>query len=107
MSKAIGMLEVLGYSVALAAMDKACKAANVQIAGIDCNNPSSGDHATIPVVIQVKFTGEVSDVEVALEVARLEASQYIAESDILTHLIPSAFAGIENLLSLGKVKQKQ
>lgn len=106
MAKAIGMLEVQGYSVALAAMDKAAKAANISIEGIDCNNPSLGDAAPIPVIIQVKFTGEVSDVKVALEVASQEASRYMDKKDILTHLIPSAYKGIEQLLAIGKVKRK-
>ena len=66
MGNAIGLLEVQGYSVALAAMNQACKAANIKIEGMDCNNPAAGDHAPIPVVIQVKFTGSVSDVKVVI-----------------------------------------
>ncbi|MBU9714219.1 BMC domain-containing protein [Evansella tamaricis] len=104
MTKAIGFLEVQGYSVALAAMDQACKAADITIEGMDCNNPAQGDHAPIPVVVQVKFTGSVSDVKVALEVAKGEAKKHIPEEDILTHLIPSALKGLEKLLPLGKVK---
>mgnify|MGYP005749084511 CR=1 FL=1 len=106
MTNALGMLEVQGYSVALAAMDKACKAANVTITGMDCNNPTQGDSAPIPVVVQVKFTGEISDVRVALEVARYEASRLIDEKDVLTRLIPKPFKGLEKLLSAGKVKLK-
>ncbi len=106
MTEAIGFLEVQGYSVALAAMDKACKAASITIQGIDSNNPSTGDAAPIPVVIQVKFTGTVSDVKVALEVARLEASRYIAEEDISTHYISAGFKGLEKLLTTGKVRLK-
>lgn len=106
MTKAIGILEVQGYSVALAAMDKACKNANIQMEGMDCNNPTLGDSAPIPVVIQVKFSGSISDVKVALEVARQEASLYIDDRDILTHLIPSAAPGLEKLLPIGKVKRK-
>ncbi len=106
MNQAIGMLEVQGYSVALAAMDKACKAANITIQGIDCNNPSTGDAAPIPVVIQVKFTGSISDVKVALEVAKQEASRFIAENDIFTHFISSASTDLEKLICLSKVRQK-
>ncbi|MFD2445382.1 BMC domain-containing protein [Bacillus sp. CGMCC 1.16607] len=106
MTKAVGLLEVQGYSVALAAMDKACKAANITIDGMDVNNPTQGDHAPIPVVVQVKFSGSISDVEVALEVARHEASKYIAENEILTRLIPSAMKELEKLLVAGKVKPK-
>lgn len=106
MGNSIGLLEVQGYSVALAAMDQACKAANVKIEGIDCNNPAAGDGAPIPVVIQVKFTGGVSDVIIALETAEYEASKYIDGKDISVHLISSASKGLEKLLPLGKVKVK-
>jgi len=106
MSKALGLLEVQGYSVALAAMDKACKNADIHIEGMDCNNPTLGDSAPIPVVIQVKFTGSISDVKIALEVAKEEASKYIDEKDILTHFIPSASEELRKLLPLGKVKVK-
>ena len=106
MKKAVGILEVQGYSVALASMDKACKSANIKIEGIDVNNPTLGDAAPIPVVIQVKMSGRVDDIKIALEVARLEASVYINDEDILTHLIPNAAPGLEKLLPIGKVKLK-
>lgn len=106
MNRAIGMLEVQGFSVALAAMDQACKAAKITIEGIDSNNPAQGDLAPIPVVVQVKFSGTISDVKIALEVAREEARSHIAEEDILTHLIPSTSRGLERLLSEGKVVKK-
>jgi microcompartment protein CcmL/EutN len=106
MSNAIGLLEVQGYSVALAAMDKACKAATITIVGIDVNNPTQGDSAPIPVVVQVKFSGNISDVQIGLEVAKEEAKKYISSHDILTRLIPSAMTELLSLLSKGKVKQK-
>lgn len=106
MSKAVGLLEVQGYSVALAAMDKACKAAEITIEGIDVNNPTQGDLAPIPVVVQVKFTGGVSDVKIALEAAAQEANRYIDGNDILTRLIPSVMEELQPLLSFGKVKRK-
>ena len=106
MANAIGLLEVQGYSVALTAMDKACKEADVKIEGIDCNNPASGDLAPIPVVIQVKFSGSISNVKIALEAARNEAHKHIDERDVTTHLIPSASEDLQKLLSLGKVKLK-
>lgn len=106
MKQAVGLLEVQGYSVALAAMDQACKSAEIIIEGIDCNNPLMGDAAPIPVVIQVKFTGSVSNVKIALEAARIEAMKYIAEHDIVTHLIPAALADLQKLLPIGKVNIK-
>ncbi|WP_374724576.1 BMC domain-containing protein [Calidifontibacillus erzurumensis] len=106
MGKAIGFLEVQGYSVAMAAMDKACKAADITIEGIDCNNPLLGDRAPIPVVIQVKFSGKIDDVKAALEVAHQAAAQLIDEKDVQTHLISSAADGLEKLLPIGKVTKK-
>lgn len=106
MSEAIGLIEVQGYSVALAVMDKACKAAEITITGIDVNNPAQGEKAPIPVVVQVKFKGNISNVKIALEVAEQEAGKYMNESDILTHLIPSAMEELQKLLSSGKVKRK-
>lgn len=107
MSKeAVGFLEVLGYSVALDAMDQACKAVDIKILGIDCNNPTLGDAASIPNVFQVKFVGEVSHVKAALEVARETAGKYISDSDILTHYIAGKEDGIDKLLISSKVKER-
>lgn len=106
MDKAVGLLEVQGYSVAMAAMDKACKGADVTIEGIDCNNPVLGDAAPIPVVVQVKFSGKIDEVKVALEVAGEAAKQLINEADVLTRLISSASDDLQKLLPLGKVSKK-
>lgn len=105
--KALGLLEVQGYSVALAAMDKACKSANIKIMAMDCNNPKAGDGAFIPVVVQVKFVGTVSDVNVALEVAREVAGQYIPREEILTSCIPYYHEDLQGILNVGKVRKKQ
>lgn len=104
--QALGLLEVQGYSVALAAMNQACKAANIVIHGMDCNNPAAGDAAFIPVLVQVKFSGSISDVQVALETAKRAACQYISEELVLTSCIPSMSKELEPLLAIGKVKQK-
>lgn len=104
---ALGLLEVQGYSVALAVMDKACKAAQVEIVSIDCNNPKAGDAAYIPLVVQVKFVGSVSDVKIALEVAKEAALEYIPREEIVAEYIASYDEGLEKLLGVGKVKNKQ
>lgn len=105
-STAIGFLEVQGYSVALAAMDQACKAADVRIQGIDSNNPDPQKKLTIPVMVQVKMTGTVSDVKHALEVARETARRYLSDEDILTHMISRGEDGTDALLGIGKVARK-
>lgn len=105
--KAVGLIEVQGYSVALAVANQACKAAAVQIEGMDCNNPVMGDQAPIPVVILVKLSGKIDDVTIALEVATEEAKKYIASEDISTHIISSTSEKLVKLLPTGKVKRKQ
>jgi len=104
--QAVGFIEVLGYSVALDAMDKACKAADIEIMGIDCNNPKAGEAASIPNVFQVKFTGEISHVKTALDVAQDTAKKYIDEHDILTHYISGKSEGLDKLLLMGKAKKR-
>ncbi len=55
---AMGFLEVAGYGTALYAMDKACKATDIRILGIDTINPKDSS-ANIPLTVQVKFEGSV------------------------------------------------
>lgn len=102
---AIGFLEVMGYSVALDAMDKACKAADIKIMGIDTINPKDAK-AHIPLTVQVKFAGAVSDVKVAIDVATQVASQYIPLDYITTHVIERPYEGVDKLANIGKVKVK-
>lgn len=102
--RAFGFLEVQGYSVALAAMDKACKASDIEIRGIDSNNPDPGARLAIPVMVQVKFTGTISGVEVALEAARTEAARHIPDDAILVHSIPSGTEGLGQLIGISKVR---
>lgn len=105
-NKALGLLEVEGYSVALASLDAASKAANIEVIGIDCNNPIKGDKAQIPVVVQVRIIGNIEDVKMGLEIARNKASEYIDNEEIKTHCISSYSDDIAKILSLGKVKEK-
>jgi len=101
--QAVGFLEVAGYSVALLAMDKACKSADVQIVGIDSINPKDSS-AFIPVTIQIKFTGKISDVKIAIQVAREEARKYNSEDQITAESIDQPYTGLERLIKISKVK---
>lgn len=101
---AMGFLEVMGYSVAIAAMDKACKASDIKITGIDTINPKDTS-ANIPLTVQVKFIGSVSDVKVALEAAKEAAQKYISEEDITAHIIEGPYEGLDKLAYIGKVKR--
>jgi microcompartment protein CcmL/EutN len=102
---AVGFLEVAGYSVALDAMDKACKTADIKILGIDTINPKD-TKAHIPLTVQVKFKGTVSDVKVAIEAAREVALKYITPGEITTHVIEGPYNGVDKLAEIGKVKVK-
>ncbi|GAA0408038.1 BMC domain-containing protein [Paenibacillus motobuensis] len=103
---AVGFLEVQGYSVALAAADKACKAANITVHGMDCNNPPDESNAVIPVMVQVKFTGPISDVRIALEVAYETACEHVTPNEVMIRCIPSSSSELHALLPIGKVKRK-
>lgn len=100
---AVGFLETAGYGVALVAMDKACKGANIKILGIDTINPKDSS-GFIPLSVQVKFEGEVSDVKVALEIAKEEAKKYNNDSEILTRIISSAADKVIDICKISKVK---
>lgn len=107
MKKAIGCLEVLGYSVALDTMDQACKGADVSILGIECNNPTKGEAAVIPNVFQIKFNGDVDQVRIALSIAKNRALKYLEPEDVVTHLITGQAKGLEKVLMSSKVKLKE
>lgn len=104
--KALGLLEVQGYSVALAVMDKACKAADIHILGMDANNPPENMETSIPLMIQVKFCGGVDHVQTALGIAKEEALRYLREDQVIASCITSGSKGMAPLLSQGKVSLK-
>lgn len=105
-NQALGLLEVQGYSVALACMNEACKGSDIKILSMDCNNPIEGDNAQIPVVVQVRFEGSVCDVKNALDIARDEARKYIDDNSILSRCITSYSNEMEKMLTTGKVSLK-
>ena len=74
---AVGLIEVFGLTAALVAADAACKAANVKIEALDNNKPKNADELEVPVLIVVKFSGTVSDVNMAMEAA-INASNKIS-----------------------------
>lgn len=71
--KAVGLIEVFGLTTALVSADAACKAGNVVIEALDNNKPANADKLKVPVLIVVKFSGTVSDVQMAMEAAEKAA----------------------------------
>lgn len=103
---AIGMLEVQGFSIALEAADAMCKAANITIEAFDANNPSGAD-VKIPVIVQVKIQGGISDVTAALETGRRVGEQYFPAKEVITACIPAAAEEIMPLITGGKLQPTQ
>ncbi len=100
---AIGFLECAGYATVLYAMDKACKAADVEIIGVDTINPKDTS-AFIPMTAQVKFAGTVSSVQIAAEVAKEAALRFNDEKEVLTEVIELPYDGTEYLARISKIK---
>ena len=71
--EAVGMLEVFGLATAFAAADAGCKAGNVRLENFDKNKPANADELPVPLIVMVKFRGQVADVQAALEAATAKA----------------------------------
>jgi microcompartment protein CcmL/EutN len=100
---AIGFLECAGYGALLYAMDKACKAADIRILGVDTINPKDTS-AFIPLTAQVKFEGTVSQVKIAAEVAREAALKLNQENEVLTAVIENPYDGTMKLAKISKIQ---
>ena len=98
---AIGFLECAGYGACLYAMDKACKAGEIRILGIDTINPKDAS-AFIPLTAQVKFEGSIDDVKAALEAAREGALRFNDESEVITEIIEQPYDGTKALAKINK-----
>ena len=70
---ALGMIEVYGFTTSIVVADKVAKAADVTIVAIDKNKPANGDSAEVPLVMVVKFEGDVSAVEAGMQAGIKEA----------------------------------
>ena len=53
--------------------DAGCKAGNVRLENFDKNKPANADELPVPLIVMVKFRGQVADVEAALEAATAKA----------------------------------
>ena len=102
-NKAIGFLECAGFGAAMYAMDKACKAADIKILGMDTINPKDTS-AFIPLTTQVKFEGSISDVKAAVEIAYEAALELNSENEVLVSIIENPYDGTRKLGNISKVK---
>ena len=75
MGNATGIVEVYGLVAAFVACDAGCKAANVTVEHFDKNKPGNPDGLDVPLIVAVKFRGSITDVEAAVEAAKLAAER--------------------------------
>lgn len=98
MGKAVGIVEVYGLVAAFAACDAGCKAGDVTVERFDKNKPANADKLPVPLLVAVKFRGEVSDVEMAVAAA-LDAAKRV--SGVVTyHIIPNVEEDTEKMLKI-------
>lgn len=98
MGKATGIVEVYGLVAAFVACDAGCKAANVTVENFDKNKPGNPDGLAVPLIVAVKFRGSVSDVEAAVEAAKLAANQ--VSGVVTSHILTSTESDTEPMLKL-------
>lgn len=100
---AVGIIEVQGFGAALAVADAMCKEADICIDAFDANNPVDSS-ARIPVIVQIKFRGGVSDIYAALETGVREARERMGQEGIVTTCIPMENEELLPLVKEGKLK---
>lgn len=99
MAQAVGILEVFGLTCAFVAADAGCKAANVHLEVFDKNKPAHADELPVPLLVTIKFRGNVSEVEAAMEAGIKKANEI---SGIVQHyIIPNPDdPGVEKMLKI-------
>lgn len=98
MGNATGILEVYGLVAAFVACDAGCKAANVTVENFDKNKPGNPDGLDVPLIVAVKFRGSVTDVEAAVEAAKIAAEQ--VSGVVTSHIITRTEPDTEPMLKL-------
>ena len=90
MGNATGIVEVFGLVAAFVACDAGCKAANVTVENFDKNKPGNPDGLDVPLIVAIKFRGTITNVEAAVEAAKIAAEQVsgVVTSHILTNTEP-------------------
>ncbi len=95
--KALGLVEVYSFTTAVCVADIAAKTSDVKIIAFDRNRPISPD-VPAPLVMVVKFEGDVAAVRAAVD-----ASVEYAKAEgkyIVSHVIPNPGIGVEKMAYL-------
>ena len=100
---ALGMIECFGFVTSVVVADKGLKTADVELVAIDKNKPANADKCEVPLVMVVKFEGNVAAVEITVEAGKAEAEK--RGMFIASRIIPRQDEQIEwlaRLNALGK-----
>ncbi len=92
--KALGLVEVYSFTTAVCVADIVAKTSDVKVIAFDRNRPIRTD-VPAPLVMVVKFEGEVAAVKAAVE-----AGVEYAKSEgkyIVSHVIPNPGIGVEKM----------
>ena len=83
---ALGLIEVFGFTTAVVVADAVAKAADVTIVALDKNKPAAGDAAEVPLLMTVKFEGDVAAVEAGMQAGMVEAEKrgMLVTSDLIS-----------------------
>ena len=98
MRNATGIVEVYGLVAAFVACDAGCKAADVTVETFDKNKPGNPDGLDVPLIVAVKFRGNVAAVEAAVEAAKVAAEQ--VSGVVTSHILTSTEPDTEAMLKL-------
>lgn len=98
MSKAVGIIEVYGLVAAFVAADAGCKAADVTLENFDKNKPANADSLPVPLIVVVKFRGDVAAVRAAVEAADRAAK--MVSGVVSSHIIPRPEEDTQKMLKL-------
>ncbi len=104
MGKAVGIIEVYGLACAFVACDAGCKAADVTVETFDKNKPAKADSLPVPLIVCIKFRGNVDSVTAAIEAAKNAAEKLTGV--VSSHIIASAEEDTEYMLRLNAFDKK-
>ncbi len=98
MGNATGIVEVYGLVAAFVACDAGCKAANVTVEHFDKNKPGNPEGLDVPLLVAIKFRGSVTDVEAAVEAAKIAAEK--VSGVVTSHIITRTESDTEPMLKI-------
>lgn len=98
MAKAVGILEVYGLVAAFVAADAGCKAADVTLENFDKNKPANADKLPVPLIVSIKYRGDVSAVTSAIEAGAAAAEALTGV--VAKYVIPNPEGDTEKMLRL-------